>query len=240
MKPTAIVALDVPSTDAALAIVDELGESCRYYKVGGELFTAVGPEVVRRVQRAGASVFLDLKFHDIPNTVRGAVRSAAALGSKLLTVHAVGGGAMLRAAVEGAAGTECRVLAVTLLTSLSEEEAASVWGRPTHLRAIDEVLRLADLAATAGVGGIVCSGREARAVKERFGDDLAVLIPGVRLPGGQAQDQARVATPAEAAATRADYVVVGRAVTGAPDRAGAMRVVLEQLAGARADSGSLA
>ena len=240
MKPTPIVALDVPTIDAALSIVDELAESCRFYKIGSELFTGTGPEIVRRVQGAGAEVFLDLKFHDIPNTVRGAVRSAASLGARLVTVHALGGEAMLRAAVEGAEGSSCRILAVTLLTSLREAEAATLWGRSADFRTIDEVLRLADLAATSGVGGIVCSGSEARAVKDKFGADLAVLIPGVRLAGGQTQDQARVATPAEAAATGADYVVVGRAVTGASDRAGAMRVVVEQLHGTRAGSGSLA
>jgi orotidine-5'-phosphate decarboxylase len=147
---------------------------------------------------------------------------------------------MLRAAVEGVTSSDCRILAVTLLTSLSEAEAAILWGRTSSFHAIDEVLRLADLAATSGVHGIVCGGREARAVKDRFGEELAVLIPGVRLPGGQAQDQARVSTPAEAATAGADYVVVGRAVTGARDRIGAMRTVVEQLGGSRADSGSLA
>jgi orotidine-5'-phosphate decarboxylase len=240
VKPTPIVALDVPSAEAALALVAELGDGCRFYKIGGELFTAAGPDVVRRVKATGAEVFLDLKYHDIPNTVRGAVRSASALGVRLLTVHGVGGAAMLRAAVEGAAGSQCRILAVTLLTSLDEGEAATIWGRSSDFRTVDEVLRLADLAAMTGVHGVVCSGREARAVKGRFADKLAVLIPGVRLSGGQSQDQARVVTPAEAAAAGADFVVIGRAVTGAPDRPAAMRMVDEQLRGVGADSGSLA
>jgi orotidine-5'-phosphate decarboxylase len=233
------VALDVPSADAALAIVDELSDSCRFYKIGGELFTASGPQVVRLVRETGSEVFLDLKYHDIPNTVRGAVRSAAALGVRLLTVHALGGLAMLRAAAEeaGEAG-HCGVLAVTLLTSLREADAAALWGRaPSNFRGTDEVLRLADLAAEAGVLGVVCSGAEARAVKERFGGRLAVLIPGVRLSGAASQDQARVVTPAEAAATGADYVVLGRAVTAASDRKGAMREVAGQL---RAGAASLA
>lgn len=241
MRLVPIIALDVPSADSSLAIVDELGESCRFYKIGGELFTAEGPEIVRRVLRRGAEVFLDLKYHDIPNTVRGAVRSAAALGVRLVTVHAVGGSAMLRAAVEGAVDqTRCAVLAVTLLTSMQETEAAAVWGRTTELRATEEVLRLAELASRAGVSGVVCSGREAAAVKARFGDALDVLIPGVRLPGAATQDQVRVATPAELAATGADYIVIGRAVTASADRRTAMAEVLEQLGGTRASRGSLA
>jgi orotidine-5'-phosphate decarboxylase len=222
-----------------MRIVAELEESCRFYKIGGELFTAAGPEMVRSVRDAGADVFLDLKYHDIPNTVAGAVRSAASLGVRLLTVHAVGGPAMLRAAAEAAAESgDCGVLAVTLLTSLREADAAALWGRSaSDFHGIDEVLRLADLAAEAGVLGVVCSGAEARAVKERFGDGLAVLIPGVRLAGTATQDQARVVTPTEAAATGAEYVVVGRAVTAAPDRRTAMRKVAEQL---RAGAGSLA
>lgn len=241
MRPTPILALDVPTMGAALALVEELGESCRFYKIGGELFTAAGPEVVQRVRDRGADVFLDLKYHDIPNTVRGAVRSAAALGVRLVTVHAVGGEAMVRAAVEGAGERgDCEVLAVTLLTSLKEGEAAALWGRTGDIRAVDEVLRLADLATHAGARGVVCGGNEARAVKNRFGTRLCVLIPGIRLAGAPTQDQARISTPAEAAATGAEYVVVGRAVTAAPDRQRAMRDVVEALSATRADSGSLA
>lgn len=241
MTPIPILALDVSTADAALSLVNELGSSCRFYKVGGELFTAAGPRVVRRIQEAGADIFLDLKYHDIPNTVRGAVRSAAALGARLVTVHAIGGEAMIRAAAEGAGESgACQVLAVTLLTSLGESEAALLWGRGPGFRTGEEVLRLADLAARSGVAGIVCSGREARAVKDRFGDRLSVLIPGIRLPGGPRQDQARIVTPAEAAEAGADYVVVGRAVTGATDKKRAMHVILEELSAARGGTGSLA
>lgn len=241
VKPTPIVALDVPSGESALSLVAELGDSCRFYKVGSELFTAAGPEIVRRVRAAGADVFLDLKYHDIPNTVRGAVASAAALGVRLVTVHAVGGAAMLRSAAEAAGGSgQTQVLAVTLLTSLQEEEAAALWGRSADFRTTDEVLRLAGIAAAAGVSGVVCGGGEARAVKERYGEGFRVLIPGLRLAGSPRQDQARVVTPAEAAATGADYVVVGRAVTAATDRRAAMKEVAAQLAAARAGSGSLA
>ncbi len=170
-------------------------------------------------------MFLDLKFHDIPNTVAGGVRNAAKLGASLVTVHASGGAAMLRAAADAArdAGGGCRVLAVTVLTSLSGEAVAEAWGRDAGLDVEAEVLRLADAAAAAGVDGVVCGGSEARAVSERFGDRLSILVPGVRAAGSGSQDQARVVTPREAAAAGARYVVVGRMVTGAADRRQAMR-----------------
>jgi len=227
-RPTPIIALDVPSTENALSLVAELGEACRFYKIGNELFTSAGPEVVRRVRDRGADVFLDLKLHDIPNTVAGGVRSARAMGARLVTVHATGGVAMLRAAVD-AAGADCGVLAVTVLTSLTADEIATSWGR-TSLDVGDEVLRLAELAAEAGAHGVVCSGREARGVRDRFGDRLAVLVPGVRAAGGAAQDQARVVTPSEAAAAGATYVVIGRMVTAASDRQAAMSAVRAELA----------
>jgi len=225
-----IVALDVADVAAALEMVDVLGESCRFYKVGSELFTASGPAVVRELRARGADVFLDLKLHDIPNTVAGGLRRAAALGARIVTVHAAGGDAMIRAAVEAAgdAGT-CAVFAVTLLTSLDAAEVARIWGRDEPLDVGSEVVRLAGIAKSGGAAGVVCSGREARAVKARFGPSLAVLIPGIRLSGGPTHDQSRTASPAEAVAAGADYVVVGRAVTAAPDRAAAMREVLSQL-----------
>jgi orotidine-5'-phosphate decarboxylase len=222
-----IIALDVPSTEKALGLVTELGDSCRFYKIGNELFTGVGPEVVRRVREHGADVFLDLKLHDIPNTVAGGVRGAAAVGARLVTVHATGGVAMLRAAVD-AAGADCGVLAVTVLTSLTGDEVARSWGR-TSVDVGDEVLRLAEMAAEGGAHGVVCSGREARAVRERFGATLAVLVPGVRASGGAVQDQARVVTPNEAAEAGATYVVIGRMVTTASDRQAAMTAVRAEL-----------
>lgn len=222
-----IIALDVPSSDKALALVTELGDGCRFYKIGNELFTNSGPDVVRRVRGRGVDVFLDLKLHDIPNTVAGGVRSAAEMGARLVTVHATGGLAMLRAAVD-AAGPECGVLAVTVLTSLSAADIGASWGRDS-VDVGNEVLRLANLAAEAGAHGVVCSGREARAVRDRFGANLAVLVPGVRAAGGAVQDQARVVTPGEAAAAGATYVVVGRMVTSAPDRAAAMAAVRAEL-----------
>src|SRR5689334_9839547 len=181
MSPIPIIALDVPDAGAALALVEELGDACRFYKIGSELFTACGPSIVRQVRSTGADVFLDLKFHDIPNTVSGAVRRAAAMGARLVTVHAAGGLAMLRAAAAAAGDpSECAVLAVTVLTSLDALEVAATWGRdPRQLQLADEVIRLAGLAREAGAAGIVCSGREASAVKEAFGPSFTVLIPGI-------------------------------------------------------------
>ena len=230
MTPIPIVALDVPSIEEALALVDELGEGCRFYKVGGELFTACGPAVVEALRGRGVDVFLDLKFHDIPNTVAGAVRSAAAMGARLVTVHAAGGEAMLRSAVTAAGDpSACGILAITVLTSLSAGQLGAVWGRSDAPSVSEEVLRLAGLARDAGAHGVVCSGGEAAAVKTRYGSSLATLVPGIRLAGGAAHDQARVVTPAEAAAAGARYIVLGRAVTAAPDRAAAMREVRGQL-----------
>ena len=226
-RPTPIIALDVPSAENALSLVAELGEACRFYKIGNELFTSAGPEAVRRVRDRGADVFLDLKLHDIPNTVAGGVRSARAMGARLVTVHATGGVAMLRAAVD-AAGADCGVLAVTVLTSLTADEVARAWGRRS-VEVGDEVLRLAEMAAEAGAHGIVCSGREAQMVRARFGAALSVLVPGVRAAGGAVQDQARVVTPGEAAAAGATYVVIGRMVTSAPDRVAAMAAVRAEL-----------
>jgi orotidine-5'-phosphate decarboxylase len=224
---TPIVALDVPGAAEALALVRRLGDDCRFYKIGSELFTREGPGIVAAVRAEGCEVFLDLKFHDIPNTVREAARAAASLGVRLLTVHASGGAEMLRAAVEGA-GPRCGVLAVTVLTSLDAAALGAAWGREGV--AVDaEVLRLAGLAAGAGAHGIACSGREAAQVHSAFGAKLALLVPGIRLAGGDAHDQARTATPAAAAAAGARYLILGRAVTGASDPVAAMRRVNEEL-----------
>lgn len=231
MRATPIVALDFGSADDALALARRLGDSCRFYKVGSELFTAAGPSVVRALLDEGADVFLDLKFHDIPNTVAGAVRSAAALGVKLLTVHASGGAAMLRAAQEAAsaAGGQCNLLAVTVLTSFDAAALADAWGRES-VEVESEVVRLAGDAAAAGLHGVVCSGAEAAAVRQAHGDRLALLVPGIRLAGGSSHDQRRVMTPAAAQAAGARYLILGRAVTAAADPRRAMATVLAELA----------
>jgi orotidine-5'-phosphate decarboxylase len=178
-------------------------------------------------------VFLDLKLHDIPNTVRGAARSAARLGVRLLTVHASGGADLIVAAVDGA-GPTCGILAVTVLTSHDAASLARAWGRKSlDVRA--EVLRLAEVARFANAHGLVCSGEEAADVHHRHGAALHLLVPGIRLMGGDAHDQARVVTPAQAAAAGATYVVIGRAVTAADDPVAAMAAVRAGLGEAAAD-----
>ncbi|HET6680412.1 MAG TPA: orotidine-5'-phosphate decarboxylase [Gemmatimonadaceae bacterium] len=224
-----IVALDTSNADAALRIVERLGDRCDFYKVGSELFTAAGPDMVRALRDHGARVFLDLKFHDIPNTVRGAVRSARGLGASLVTVHASGGVEMMSAAVEAAEGA-VDVLAVSVLTSHDAVSLGEAWGREA-LGVREEVLRLAELAVRAGVPGMVCSGHEAASVRARLGSALALLVPGIRLAGEAAHDQRRVMTPAAAASAGATWVVLGRAVTAAPDPVEAMEQVLGELGG---------
>ena len=222
-----IVALDVPTLERALALVDLLGDSCRFYKVGSELFLAAGPRAVVELRERGLEVFLDVKLHDIPNTVRGAARSAARLGVRLLTVHASGGRTMMDAAVDGA-GEGCGVLAVTVLTSHDAASLAEAWGRG-ELDVEAEVLRLADDARSVGAHGVVCSGAEVAALRARHGDALRLLVPGLRLGEGAADDQARVVTPAAAARAGASYLVLGRTVTGAADPRAAMASVLRSL-----------
>lgn len=231
-----IVALDVGSRAEAEALARRVGASCRFFKVGSELFTAAGPDVVRMLREdLGADVFLDLKFNDIPNTVAGAVRSAAALGVRLLTVHASGGRAMLDAAQEawrdaGASGRPGGLLAVTVLTSFDARTLGAAWGR-TEVSVEGEVLRLAADASAAGLHGIVCSGAEVRAVRDAAGGRLALLVPGIRLAGGESHDQRRVMTPAAAQSAGASYLILGRAVTAAREPARAMEQVLAELAG---------
>jgi orotidine-5'-phosphate decarboxylase len=233
-RATPIVALDVATHDEALRFARRLGDRCRFYKVGSELFTAAGASVVQALQdELGADVFLDLKFHDIPSTVAGAVRSAAGLGVRLLTVHASGGRAMMTAAqeaVQGAAarGRACEVLAVTVLTSFDAPALGAAWGRG-ELSVEREVLRLAGDAEACGLHGVVCSGAEAGPVRAAFGERLALLVPGIRLAGGAAHDQRRVMTPAAAQAAGARYLILGRAVTAAADPRAAMERVLTEL-----------
>jgi len=226
-RPIPIVALDFPRADLALAMVERLGDACRFYKVGGELFTAVGPQIVQTLRALGNDVFLDLKLHDIPNTVRGAARSAAAIGAKLLTVHTSGGREMIEAAVEGA-GDKCGVLGVTILTSLDAAQLRSAWGRKT-LEVYGEVLRLAGDCAAVGAHGVVCSGLEAHKIGAKYGDKLKLLIPGIRAAGGKVDDQKRTVTAAEAAKAGASYIVLGRLVTEAKDPALELKAVMRSI-----------
>ena len=229
MKARAIIALDVPNRAEQETLLDRLGPDADFVKVGSELFVAEGPEVVRQLRADRRDVFLDLKWHDIPNTVRNAARVAAALDVRLVTVHASGGRSMIEAAVEGA-GHACGVMAVTVLTSLDDASLGEALGRPIA-SVQDEVLRLADLARRAGAHGIVCSGAEAAAVRAEFGNMLRILIPGIRLAGGAKHDQIRVVTPDMAVAAGASYLVVGRAVTAATDPREALATIKRAIAG---------
>lgn len=230
-----IVALDLPTAAEALTLVDRLGDEVDYYKVGAPLFTRVGPSIVEELTGRGKRVFLDLKFHDIPNTVAQAVAAAAALGVDMLTVHASGGSAMLRAAREAAPpGAGTRILGVTLLTSFSAAEVEEVWGK--ELRSLrEEVARLAAIAAEAGLDGVVASAIEAEALKRRHGPEFLVITPGIRPAGHLAGDQARIATPGEAVRAGSDFLVIGRPVLTAADPAAIIAAVQAQI---EADRGS--
>ena len=214
-----ILALDQPSWPAADRLVRALGDAVPFYKVGLELFTAEGPAVVRELRGSGKRIFLDLKLHDIPNTVGGAAKSAAALGAEMLTVHAAGGPAMVRAAVESAGGT--RILAVTVLTSLAEGALPASF--PSGAKVEDLVLKLAEESLQAGAHGLVCSGAEVGALRKRFGAAPLLVVPGTRPHGAGHGDQARVVSPKEALDAGASWLVVGRAVTGAADPLAAWR-----------------
>jgi orotidine-5'-phosphate decarboxylase len=209
-----IVALDVSSAAQAQKIVFSLGDSVSFYKVGMQLYTAEGPSVVRDLVSSGRRVFLDLKYHDIPNTVGAAVRAAGKLGVSLLTVHGAGGSKMLRVATEAAreSNPAMRLVAVTVLTSMDEEDLNEV-GVPGNLER--QVVQVANLALKAGCHGVVSSAREVKALRVRLGNDFLVVTPGVRPPGAAHGDQARVVTPAEAIAAGSTHLVVGRPITGA-------------------------
>ena len=233
----AIVALDVGSFDQARALVARLGDRATFFKVGLELFAADGPRTVAWLREQGRRVFVDLKAYDIPNTVRGVARSAAAAGASLLTVHGIGGRAMLDAAVDGAGpqdGSGCGVLAVTVLTSFDAAGYGTAMGRD-GVDIPGEVERIAELAAEAGLHGVVCGGHEAAGIRDRFGDRLRTLVPGVRLGGSPVHDQVRSATPGEAAQAGASYVVLGRAITAASDPAAAFSRIANEMANAVAD-----
>jgi orotidine-5'-phosphate decarboxylase len=224
-----IVALDVSSAAAARKIVAAVGDSAHTYKVGMQLYTAEGPAVVRELVSSGRRVFLDLKYHDIPNTVGAAVREAAQLGVSMLTVHASGGAQMLRSATEAAAiqAKAPWVLAVTVLTSLDDADLNTLGIRENT---VGQVLRLAALALSNGCRGVVASAHEAAALREDFGQEFVIVTPGVRPAGSGRADQVRVVTPAEAVAFGATHIVVGRPITAAADPAAEARAILGQLA----------
>ena len=227
-----IIPLDVPTLDDAMGLVDSLGEAADFYKVGLELFTAEGSAAVQALKQRNKRVFLDLKLHDIPSTVARAVARARVLEVDLLTLHATGGRLMMEAAAQ-AAENDLTLLGVTVLTSMTSSDMEHSWGREVD-SIEEEVVRLATLVRDSGVGGVVASVREAAPVKRALGSDLVLVTPGIRFAGGDAHDQARVSTPGAAVAAGADYLVIGRSVTQAPDPAEALRRVHEEMAGSRA------
>jgi orotidine-5'-phosphate decarboxylase len=224
-----IIALDVPTAHAAAELVARLENTCCWFKVGLELFVAAGPAVLEPLVAQGHSVFLDLKLHDIPNTVAGAVRSAAALGAKMLTIHAAGGAAMLaaaHAALEGITNPP-ELLAVTVLTSMdaSQMEATGLARSPA-----DQVALLARMGLATGIRGFVCSPQEVATLRSLTGPDGVLVIPGIRPAGTGIGDQKRIATPAEALRQGASYLVVGRPITQADHPAAAAETILKEMA----------
>jgi orotidine-5'-phosphate decarboxylase len=240
--PRVVVALDYATVDEARRFVAQVSPAQCRLKVGLELYASCGPDFVRELVQAGFGVFLDLKFHDIPNTVEQACRQAARLGVELLTVHCLGGPAMLAAARRGAGDggrpeersnigvprAQTKVLGVTLLTSLSNEDALAVGLRQD---VASGALALAELAQLAGLDGVVCAPTEAEAMRRRFGADFLLVTPGVRPAGAPAQDQRRVMTPREAMASGADLLVIGRPITRAENPRAALDRIREEIAG---------
>ncbi len=223
------VALDTPDAKRALSLARRLDGLVGGVKLGKTFFTANGPEGVRRIAATGPPVFLDLKFHDIPVTVADAVRAALPLAPVMLTVHAAGGAEMMGAAAEAAregGADRPLVLGVTVLTSLGEDDlAATGLAGPVP----DQVMRLARLAQASGLDGVVCSAREAAALRRALGGDFKLVVPGIRPAGASADDQKRTMTPAEAVSAGADYLVIGRPITGADDPAQAARAVVGEM-----------
>src|ERR1035437_5405228 len=224
-----IVALDVPDAAGAANLVAQLENTCHWFKVGLELFSSAGPSVVKPLVARGHSVFLDLKFHDIPNTVAGAVRSAANLGVRMVTLHAAGGPAMLaaaRAALEGVDNPP-ELLAVTVLTSMDEAQlgATGIDRTPAH-----QVELLARMGLEAGIKGFVCSPKEVASLRALAGPLGVLVVPGIRPAGASIGDQKRIATPADALRQGASYLVVGRPITQAEDPAEAAEAILQEMA----------
>ncbi|HET9099136.1 MAG TPA: orotidine-5'-phosphate decarboxylase [Acidobacteriaceae bacterium] len=230
-KDRLIVALDVPTAAQARELARQLSGICRWVKVGLELYLAAGAAIVEELASQGFSVFLDLKFHDIPNTVAGAVRSAASMGASLLTVHAAGGPAMLAAAAEAAAAqaNSPRLLAVTVLTSMDAAQLAAIG---VDASPADQVLRLARMAQNSGIDGLVCSAEEIRVLRQELGPAMQLVIPGIRPAGSEVGDQKRISTPADAIRAGANALVVGRPITKASNPAQAAEAILKEIASA--------
>ncbi len=231
MRDRLIIALDLPDADRALEVARRLAGQVGWVKVGMTLYYAEGPAIVRELRSLGFRVFVDLKLHDIPHQVEGACRTLARGGADMLTVHAAGGSAMMRSAVEACSAAaekfgapRPRVVAVTVLTSLDD---GALLATGVTRSAAEQVAGLASLAREAGCDGVVCSPREAAAMRALLGPEALVVTPGVRPSGDETGDQARVATPAEALEAGASHLVIGRPVTGAPDPVAAVRTIVE-------------
>jgi orotidine-5'-phosphate decarboxylase len=220
-----IVALDVPTKTEALKLVQKLGDKISFFKIGLQLYTAEGPEIVRAVSSMGSKVFLDLKLHDIPNTVARAVESAGRLGVRMLTIHLSGGSEMIRAAISARTNNNW-LIGVTVLTSSTEETLREIGIRD---KIDDQVLRLAKLGVEAGIEGVVASSHEIKTLRRGFGDRSRIVVPGVRPSWSERGDQKRTMTPRQALEAGADYLVIGRPITAHQDPPEAVAKILEEL-----------
>lgn len=225
-KEKIIVAVDAPDASSALRLVEPLaGEGC-LFKIGLQLFTAEGPSIVTKLQSTGARIFLDLKFHDIPNTAREAVHSAVRLGVDMTTIHLCGGPQMVSESISAAHGSKTLILGVSVLTSMDDDSLRAV-GIPRT--AADQVLHLAEMGVLCGLRGIVASPHEIRPLREKFCNTLVIVTPGVRPAGSDAGDQKRIMTPGDAVKAGADYLVIGRPITGAISPRKALLAIAEEM-----------
>jgi orotidine-5'-phosphate decarboxylase len=226
-KEKIIIALDVPNLASAVSLVDDLGETISWVKVGLQLFTAEGPPIVHAMKTRGLKVFLDLKFHDIPRTAFEAVRSAVALGVDMATIHLSGGSHMVRSAVEACKDSSLLVLGVTVLTSLDNDQLNEIGVQRT---AEEQVLELVGLGRQCGLRGVVCSPLEIAALRSKFGNSLTIVTPGVRPSNSNLDDQRRVMTPADALRAGADFLVIGRPITAAASPRQAAALIAKEIA----------
>lgn len=230
-----IVAIDVETEKKALDIVEKLKNDVRFFKIGFELFSSCGPSIVKKVKEKGCEVFLDLKFHDIPNTVAKAAASITNLGAFMFNVHGIGGYDMMKKANDAVSAeaaklkiTKPKIIAVTVLTSIDEEGLKKI-GIEGGVK--KEVIRLAHIAKEAGLDGVVASPEETSLIRDAFGPDFLIVTPGIRPSWAAANDQKRITTPAEAIRRGADFIVVGRPITDAPDMTGAAKKIIEEIRG---------
>jgi len=231
-----IVALDVDEAEEALRLARQIKEYLTFFKIGSQLFTREGPDLVKRLLDLGVDVFLDLKFHDIPETVRKSVRAASALGVRFLTIHTSGGAEMIRAALDGASGasgTSATVLGVTILTSVDDDTLREIGF--THSPA-GQVLHLARLGQSAGLRGLVCSPLEIEPIRRQLGREIILVSPGIRSASAPADDQKRTLSAAAALRLGADHLVIGRPITAAPDPVAAALALFAEVSAAEADS----